>query len=178
MNNPNLTWKEYSANKISHSVAHYLMTLRDLKATRGYARVTDLADALGVTKGTVSGQVRQLKDRGFVVEDDAHHLCLTDAGEAAARQVLYNRGTLIRFLSTVLGVEPGQAEIDACKMEHLLSPETGHKLLELVQLLLSSDPSAARLLAKLETTTPSESTAHPRAATTEKADDDAGSPEG
>lgn len=144
--NPNLTWKEFSANEVSHSMAHYLVTLRDLRATQGYARQTDIADELGVTKGTVSQQIRHLKERGYVVEDKAHHLDLTEAGHSVARQVVYNRGTLIRFLNKVLCVDPNQAEVDACKMEHLLSPITSHKLLGLVQLLLSDDPTAASLL--------------------------------
>ena len=65
-----------------------------------------------------------------------------------ARQVIYNRGTLIRFLNKVLRVDAKQAEVDACKMEHLLSPVTSHKLLGLVQLLLSDDQSSVALLEK------------------------------
>ena len=148
MKNPNLTWKEFSANEVSHSMAHYLVTLRGLRASQGYARKTDIADELGVTKGTVSQQIRHLKERGYVVEDKAHHLDLTEAGQSVARQVIYNRGTLIRFLNKVLRVDAKQAEVDACKMEHLLSPVTSHKLLGLVQLLLSDDQSSASLLEK------------------------------
>jgi hypothetical protein len=62
--------------------------------------------------------------------------------------VIYNRGTLIRFLNKVLRVDPMQAEVDACKMEHLLSPVTSHKLLGLVQLLLSDDRASTSLLEK------------------------------
>ncbi len=148
MKNPNLTWKKFSANEVSHSMAHYLVTLRDLRASQGYARKTDIADELGVTKGTVSQQIRHLKERGYVIEDKAHHLDLTEAGQSVARQVIYNRGTLIRFLNKVLRVDAKQAEVDACKMEHLLSPVTSHKLLGLVQLLLSDDQSSASLLEK------------------------------
>ena len=131
-------------------MAHYLVTLRDLRAAQGYARVTDIADELGVTKGTVSVQIRHLKERGYVAEDKARHLDLTDAGKSAARQVIYNRATLIRFLNRVLKVNPGQAEVDACKIEHLLSPVTSHKLLSLVQLLLSEDSTAESLLGKFK----------------------------
>ena len=148
MNNPNLTWKEFQANEVSHSVAHYLVTLRDLHASQGYARVTDIADELGVTKSTVSVQIRHLKERDYVTEDKARHLSLTESGQAVARQVIYNRTALIRFMNKVLGVEADQAEIDACKIEHLLSPITSHKLLGLVQLLLTDTPSTRRLLEK------------------------------
>ncbi len=144
----NQFWKEFSANEVSHSMAHYLVTLRDLRASQGYARKTDIADELGVTKSTVSQQIRHLKERGYVVEDKAHHLDLTESGQSVARQVIYNRGTLIRFLNKVLRVDAKQAEVDACKMEHLLSPVTSHKLLGLVQLLLSDDQSSVALLEK------------------------------
>ena len=148
MNNPNSTWKEFQANEVSHSMAHYLVTLRDLHASQGYARVTDIADELGVTKSTVSVQIRHLKEREYVTEDKARHLSLTDAGQAVARQVIYNRTALIRFMNKVLGVEADQAEVDACKIEHLLSPATGHKLLGLVHLLLADTPSTRGLLEK------------------------------
>ncbi len=142
MGNPNSTWKEYNANEISHSMAHYLVTLRDLHTENGYARITDIADELGVTKSAVSFEVRRLKDLGFVREDRARHLSLTESGESVARQIVYNRATLIHFLTTILRVDDEQAQIDACKMEHLLSPTTGHKVMGLVQLLLSHEAAA------------------------------------
>jgi len=150
MTNPNLTWKEFKANEISHSMAHYLVTLHDLHAGRGYARVSDVARELDVRKGTVSVQMRHLKEKGFVVEDENRFLQLTETGKTVARQVIYNRGTIVQFLHKVLEIDREAAEIDACKIEHLLSPEAGHQILALVQLLLSEDPSAKAFLKKLK----------------------------
>jgi len=150
MTSHNQSWKEFNENPVSHSMAHYLVTIRDLHESQGYARVSDVADELDVTKGTVSVQMRHLREKGLVTEDDNRHLRLTEAGETVARQVIYNRNTFIQFLSKVLEIEPQQAEVDACKIEHLLSPETGHQILALVQLLLSDDPSAKALLKKLK----------------------------
>jgi DtxR family Mn-dependent transcriptional regulator len=150
MTSHNHTWKEFNENPVSHSMAHYLVTIRDLHESQGYARVSDVADELEVTKGTVSVQMRQLKEKGYVLEDSNRHLRLTDAGESVALRVIYNRSTFIQFLSKVLEIDPAQAEVDACKIEHLLSPETGHQILALVQLLLSEDPSARALLKKLK----------------------------
>lgn len=163
MTSHNHSWKEFNENPVSHSMAHYLVTIRDLHERQGYARVSDVADELEVTKGTVSVQMRQLKDKGYVVEDDNRHLKLTDIGETVARQVIYNRTTFIQFLSKVLEIDPQQAEIDACKIEHLLSPETGHQILSLVQLLLSDDPAAKALLKKLKSVrAPAEAERQPR----------------
>ncbi|MBI4606296.1 MAG: metal-dependent transcriptional regulator [Planctomycetes bacterium] len=150
MSSHNQSWKEFNENPISHSMAHYLVTLRDLHASQGYARVSDVAEELEVTKGTVSVQMRHLKEKGLVVEDDNRHLRLTEAGQTLARQVVNNRATIIQFLHRVLEVDPQQAEVDACKIEHLLSRETSHQILALVQLLLSGDASAKALLKKLK----------------------------
>lgn len=139
-------WKSFAAHEITHSMAHYLTTLHKLHEERGYARVSDVAKDLEVTKGSVSTQMKHLKEKGLVIEDENRFLQLTPEGEGIAREVIHNREILIQFLESVLGVEPVQAETDACKIEHLLSRETSHQLLAMVQLLQSDDPHATAFL--------------------------------
>jgi Mn-dependent DtxR family transcriptional regulator len=143
-------WKSFAAHEVSHSMAHYLTTLHDLHKARGYARVSDVARELQVTKGSVSVQMKHLKEKGFVIEDENRFLQLTPLGESVAQDVRYNRQVLIRFISDVLGVGPEQAETDACKMEHLMSHETSRQILGLVQLLQSDDADARKFLRKFK----------------------------
>jgi DtxR family Mn-dependent transcriptional regulator len=143
-------WKSFAANEISHSMAHYLTTIHELRENRGYARVSDVARDLDVTKGSVSVQVKHLKEKGLVTEDENRFLTLTPLGESLAKDVGSNRQVLIQFIQKVLGICPEQAETDACKMEHLLSRETSSKILALVELLQSDDPDAKKLLRKLQ----------------------------
>jgi Mn-dependent DtxR family transcriptional regulator len=144
----NEVWKHFAEHEVSHSMAHYLTTIHELHARQGYARVSDVAKELDVTKGSASVQVKHLKEKGFVAEDDNRHLQLTEPGDEVARQVIYTRSVLIRLFSEYLGVDPEVAESDACKIEHLLSSSTGHQLLTLVRLLESSDPAAKAFLAR------------------------------
>lgn len=51
------------------------------------------------------------------------------------------------FLAEVLGVREDAAEVDACKVEHLLSEESGAALVRLVRFLRSGHPAAAACLA-------------------------------
>jgi len=146
MGHMNDVWKSFAAQEITHSMAHYLTTLLKLKGERGYARVSDVAKELEVTKGSVSTQMKHLKEKGLVVEDENRFLHLTPDGETTAREVLQNRQVLIRFIETVLSVDALQAETDACKIEHLLSRNTSHQLMALVQLLQSEDPTAKAFL--------------------------------
>ena len=143
-------WKSFAANEVTHSMAHYLTTLLKLHGERGYARVSDIAKELDVTKGSVSGMKKHLKEMGYVVEDENKFLRLTDEGMAKAKEVLHNRQILIHFLQNVLEIDPVQAETDACKIEHLVSWETCHQLFGLVQFLQSRDPAAREFLDKLK----------------------------
>ena len=55
--------------------------------------------------------------------DADKRICLTEAGREAAEQVFEKHRVLTECLVT-MGVDPGIAEKDACRMEHLISPET------------------------------------------------------
>jgi len=132
--NDNEVWKEFEDNMVSHSAAHYLMTIHHLLEDNGYARVTDIAKRLNITRGSCSISLKPLKKRGLVVEDDNKFLKLSDSGRRIAEQVELNDELLETMFSNVLGVSEDQAEIDACKIEHLISIPTSMKLANFIQL--------------------------------------------
>ena len=49
---------------------------------------------------------------------------LTDAGLAKAQEVLERHKVLTRFFAEHIGVPADIAEHDACRIEHVISPET------------------------------------------------------
>jgi Mn-dependent DtxR family transcriptional regulator len=118
------------------------MAIDSLRAKFGYARVTDVAEFLEVSRGAASMSLTTLKKRGWVAEDPNRFLLLTDEGIRIASQVENNFKILGKFFEEVLGVSPELAVADACKMEHLLSLETGRRLVWLMRYILS-DPQRA-----------------------------------
>jgi DtxR family transcriptional regulator, Mn-dependent transcriptional regulator len=126
-------WKEFGENIITHSGAHHLLAILELTNKRGYARVSDVAKSLHITTGSASTNLKGLKQRGFVTEDENKFLVLSEEGRMLAEGILARRGILQSFFVDVLGVSPEQAEVDACKTEHLLSKETTAKMLEFAQ---------------------------------------------
>lgn len=144
-------WKEFEDNQITHSAAHYLMAIKQLLEDNGYARVTDIAKALNITRGSCSISLKPLKKRGYVVEDDNRFLKLSDEGQRLAELVELNDKLLEVLFGEVLGVDPDQAEIDACKIEHLLSIESSRRLSVFIRTWRSNAPEVAafrKLLAK------------------------------
>jgi len=130
---------------VTHSAAHYLVAIHRLRQEFGYARGTDVAQRLNVSRGAASMGVGLLKKRGLVTEDAHRFLLLTEQGEIVVAQIEQNFAILSKFMAEVLGVPASVAHADACKMEHLLSLETGARLLWLMRSVLS-DPRRAKMI--------------------------------
>lgn len=128
-------WREFERNPLSHSMAHYLMAIDSLRHDLGYARSTDVADMLEVSRGAASMALSQLKKRGWVAEDPNRFLLLTEEGERIARSVEHNFVILTTFFEKLLQVDSETARGDACKMEHLMSMDSGKRLLWLMHRL-------------------------------------------
>jgi Mn-dependent DtxR family transcriptional regulator len=142
-------WKEFEANELTHSAAHHLLAIHELGLEYGgWARVSDIARQLGITRGSVSINLRALKKRGLVATDEHRMVKLSAKGLKIAHGVMAKKATVMAFLTDVLGVPSEQAEIDSCKVEHLISHPTSERLLHFVRFLISEDPAAQELLAR------------------------------
>lgn len=143
--NDSTRWRDFEKNDITHSAAHYLMAVDALRDEFGYARVTDVAEMLEVSRGAASMSISQLKKRGWISEDPHRFLLLTEDGKQMARLVEQNFRILCKFFEEVLGMSSDVAMSDACKMEHLMSLETGRRLVWLMRYILSDESRAAKI---------------------------------
>jgi Mn-dependent DtxR family transcriptional regulator len=101
----------------------YLKAILILQKQNHTVRSLDVAEMLNVTKPSVSRAMKLLREGGFLTMDADKRLCLTEVGQEAAERVFEKHHILTECLIT-MGVDPGIAEKDACRMEHLISPET------------------------------------------------------
>lgn len=108
---------------IYESAEDYLEMILMLIEEKGYARSIDIANALSVTKPSVSFAMKKLRENGYILMDEENHITLTTQGEEIARRMYARHRALTRFLMQ-LGVTEKTAREDACKIEHDISPET------------------------------------------------------
>ena len=113
--------------KIHESAENYLETILVLKRSLGKVRSIDIARALNFSKPSISRAVGLLRDNGYVSIDQNGLLGLTEAGLKIA-ETIYERHTVLTAFLTALGVDHEVAAEDACRIEHVLSPETFEKL--------------------------------------------------
>lgn len=133
-------WKKFDETEPSHSSIHHLMAVYYLHKKNGYARGIDIANYLNITRGSVSITLTKLRDKNYLIEDENKFYRLTEQGQQLVNSALSKRHIVKRFFSEVLQLSEEIAELDACKIEHLLSNETGEKLICFMGYYLSERP--------------------------------------
>jgi Mn-dependent DtxR family transcriptional regulator len=118
---------------MSASLEDYLEAIFVLRQDFGAARMTDVADYLGVSKPSVNRAVGNLKEAGYLSHESYGDIALTLEGETYAAKVLHRHKLIKRFLTDTLGVEEAIAQKDACQMEHVMSPQTIQLLFEYLE---------------------------------------------
>lgn len=109
--------------KIQESAENYLETILILHNRKGYVRSTDIANELGFSKPSVSVAMKNLRFGGYIATDENGFISLTEKGSKIA-SMIYERHTLLSRWLINLGVDPCTAAEDACRMEHVISPES------------------------------------------------------
>ncbi|MBE5825458.1 MAG: metal-dependent transcriptional regulator [Butyrivibrio sp.] len=102
----------------------YIETIYLLKKRKGMVRSIDVANELGFSRPSVSRAVGILRDNGLITMEDDGELNLTAEGTRVAKKVYEKHTNLTTFLMMTAGVDAETAENDACRIEHIISPET------------------------------------------------------
>ena len=109
--------------KIQASAENYLETIYVLSQRNNEVRSVDIANELEYSKPSVSVAMKQLRNAGFILTNQAGFITLTPEGLEIAQRV-YERHSVLSALLESLGVDATVAAEDACRIEHILSDES------------------------------------------------------
>ena len=109
--------------KIQESAENYLETILMLGKAQGNVRSIDIATALSFSKPSVSVAMKNLRENGYILMDKDGFIALTEKGHEIA-ETIYERHTLLSSFLMYLGVSKETATQDACRIEHVISPES------------------------------------------------------
>lgn len=110
-------------NSMTQSLEDYIESIYMLIEEKGEACVRDVAAMLGVKMPSVVKAIRELKRLDLAVQEPYSPVELTPKGVKLARTIL-GRHKLLRQFLLKLGVPERAADMDACRMEHILSAAT------------------------------------------------------
>lgn len=107
----------------NESSENYLETIHILSQKLPVVRAVDIANELGFKKSSVSIAMKNLREKGNIVVSDAGFITLTESGRQIA-EMIYERHQILSECLVKLGVDKDIAAEDACRIEHVISPES------------------------------------------------------
>jgi len=122
-----------AAGAVGRSGEDCLEAILVLAETGPVVRVKGLAQRLGVSRPSVVAAIAGLERKGLVRHERYGGVELTGQGRRLAGEMRRRHRLLQEFLQQQLGVSAATAAEDACRMEHVLSPETIRQLVGFVR---------------------------------------------
>ncbi len=140
----------------TEKVDEYLETIFKLGCANQEVNITQIAEYLGVSPASVSEMVKRMEAQGLVqcrrrgkgvmagprakdkeegrgsVRGRSKDVSLTPRGEKMARTLIRRHRLSERFLTDMLGIDWESAHQEACKLEHVISPEVEERLAEVL----------------------------------------------
>lgn len=107
----------------NESAENYLETILILSKKLPVVRSVDIATELGFKKSSVSVAMKHLREKEHITVTDAGFIYLTETGRQIA-EMIFERHELLTTWLKRLGVPAEIAAEDACKIEHVISPES------------------------------------------------------
>ena len=114
--------------ELTKSTEDYLETIFNLLNQEEEATVKEIANYMKVSLPAVTGAMKNLHDKGYVIYKSYEPVKLTKEGEKIAREVAKRHIIIRTFLNKVLKLNEVEANEEACRLEHAMNPETIKKL--------------------------------------------------
>ncbi|MCR5254443.1 MAG: metal-dependent transcriptional regulator [Acetatifactor sp.] len=109
--------------KYNESAEDYLESILVLSKIKPVVRGVDIAEHMGFKKSSVSVAMKNLREKEHITVTKEGYIYLTESGKEIA-EMIYDRHQTISKGLMLLGVNEEIALEDACKIEHVISPES------------------------------------------------------
>ena len=118
---------------LSPRIEDYLEELFLLESTGRKVTVTNLADRLKITKGTVTSTIQKMAELELVRHERYGTLHLTEAGRKLGMTVFHRHEGFRAFFHEMLGLDRDHSSEMACSMEHYIDAVTEDRLYALLE---------------------------------------------
>jgi Mn-dependent DtxR family transcriptional regulator len=130
------------------SMEDYLERIYLLIEDKGYARVSDIAEALSVHPSSVTKMVQKLDQTEYVIYEKYRGFVLTPKGKKVGKRLVYRHELLEEFMK-IIGVSSDKIYEDVEGIEHHLSWDAIDRIGDLVQ-FFEEDKGRIELLRQIQ----------------------------
>jgi len=115
--------------RLSESLEDYLEVILGLEEVKKVARAKDIAEKMGVQRGSVTNALKSLEEKGLINYEPYSFVTLTETGKGIAEEITLSHNELKRLLLNALKIDEDTAEATACRMEHAIDKKSLDRLL-------------------------------------------------
>ena len=116
---------------MNESLEMYLETILILSNELECVRAIDIAKKLNYSKPSISKAMNILKEREYIIIEN-NNIELTKIGSLIAKEIYEKHKIITKFLINTLDLDFNEAEINACKIEHIITVNCYLKIKEKV----------------------------------------------
>ena len=109
--------------KGSRAREDYLEQISNLIEEKGYARVVDIAQNLGISQASVTGMIQRMDSDGLVSYEKYRGVVLTSDGERIAKAIIKRHKSLAEFFN-LFGLNDEETYQDIEGIEHHMNQKT------------------------------------------------------
>ena len=120
---------------LSESLEDYLETILELEKINKVARVKDIAEKLDIQRGSVTGALKLLGEKGLINYEPYSYITLTDEGIAIAQKITRRHNILKDFLTRIVQLTPEKSDIMACRMEHTVDETSMTRIVQFIEFI-------------------------------------------
>lgn len=124
---------QFTIGDLSESMQDYLEAILAIQEKQKVARVKDIAERLNILKGSVTGVLKNLAEKGLINYEPYSFITLTDQGKKIASEITRRHRVIRNFLQNILLMTPESADQNACRMEHAMDREAIDRLVAFIE---------------------------------------------
>ena len=123
---------------LTPSMEDYLESILKMESINDYAKVKDIAKDLKVQMPSVIGALKTLRGKSLVLYEKNSRIELTKKGRTIAQSVKERHEAIASFLQKVFMFSEEDAQTTACRIEHVIIPETAKQFRNLTDYLITN----------------------------------------
>lgn len=132
------------------TIEEYIETICVLEKRDGRAQTGMIASHMGVKPPSITEMLQKLEREGLIHYESYTGATLTSSGKKMAKELM-QKHRVIADLLEILGIDRVKAEIDACQIEHHVSPEILKRLEQFVE-FTRKDPETIKSISRFRST--------------------------
>lgn len=118
---------------LTYTMENYLEAIYELSKVNNYARISDIAKKLNVSKASASNAMQTLLGKGLITTQKYREIYLTEEGKRLAELTSKKHDVIRDFFINVLKVDSKVADSDACAIEHVISSDSVNAMKEYLE---------------------------------------------